>query len=335
MNNFNDIILKFRSDEMNTAEREEFKYFMRHNEQLRKEFVFQEKLDKVMKQNLLLEAIENDPDLIEAEILALKDIETYLNMDKLKVGKKDTNEVEKEVESQRKLAKAEVEMVLSGIDDISAVWVRNFEQSKPTIGNDVAAQQVIEYIKKSEPFSIPVVPVSRFHHFMTKKVIFRLAAAVLVLSMLLFKTLTPSYSGNSVYEKYYEPLDANSYRLRGNSREVGGKLQEGIDYYLSRDYTNAELAFNELRKMNENLQEVLLFSGLNEIGKGNFPAAIKLLNDLLSAEDQFVPEAQWYLGLCYIKMGEVQKARSLMEILSETEGIYKKKAQLILQNFDR
>ena len=106
MNNYNDIILKFRSDEMNAAEREEFKHFMRHNEQLRKEFVFQEKLDKVMKQNLLLEAIENDPDLIEAEILALKDIETYLNMDKLKVGKKDTNEVESEVESQRKLAEA-------------------------------------------------------------------------------------------------------------------------------------------------------------------------------------------------------------------------------------
>lgn len=335
MNNYNDIILKFRSDEMNAAEREEFKHFMRHNEQLRKEFVFQEKLDKVMKQNLLLEAIENDPDLIETEILALKDIETYLNMDKLKSGKKDINEVEKEVEFQKKLAKAEVEMVLSGIDDISEVWVRNFEQRKSTIGNNVAAQRIIEYVKKSEPFNPPVVYVSRFRRFMTKKVIFRLAAAVLVLSMLLFKTLTPSYSGNSVYEKYYEPLDANSNRLRGNSREVGGMLQEGIDYYLSRDYTNAELAFNELRKMNENLQEVLLFSGLNEMGKGNYPAAIKLLNDLLSAEDQFVPEAQWYLGLCYIKTGEVQKARSLMETLSETEGIYKKKAQLILQNFVR
>jgi hypothetical protein len=335
MNNYNDIILKYRSDEMNVAEREEFKHFMKHNEQLRKEFVFQEKLDKVMKQNLLLEAIENDPDLIEAEILALKDIETYLNMDKLKSGKKGTDGAEKEVESQIKLAKAEVEMVLSGINDISEVWVRNFEKSKPTIGNNVAAKRIIEYIKKSEPFNPTLVQVSRMRRLMTKKVIFQLAAAVLVISMLLFKTLTPSYSGNSVYEKYYEPLDANSFRLRGNSREVGGKLQEGIDYYLSWDYTNAELAFNELRKMNENLQEVLLFSGLSEMGKGNFPAAIKLLNDLLSAEDQFVPEAQWYLGLCYIKTGEVQKARSLMETLSETEGIYKKKAQHILQNFDR
>jgi len=335
MNNYNDIILKYHSDEMNSSEREEFRHFMRHNEQLRNEFVFQEKLDKVMKQSLLLEAIENDPDLIDAEILARKDIGTYLNMDKLKDGKNDIDEEEKEVESQKKLAKAEVEMVLSGIDDISEVWVRNFEKNKSTIGSTVAAQRVVEYIKKSEPFISPVVSVSKFRRLMTKKVIFQLAAAVLVISMLLFKTLTPSYSGNSVYEKYYEPLDANSFRLRGNSREVGGKLQEGIDYYLSRDYTNAELAFNELRKMNENLQEVLLFSGLNEMGKGNFPAAIKLLNDLLSADDQFVPEAQWYLGLCYIKTGEVQKAHSLMETLSETEGIYKKKAQLILQNFDR
>ena len=87
--------------------------------------------------------------------------------------------------------------------------------------------------------------------------------------------------------------------------------------------------------MNENLPEVLLFSGLNQMGQGNFPEAIKVFTNLLSAEDEFVPEAQWYLGLCYIKTGENLKARSLMETLSETEGIYKKKAQLILKNLNR
>lgn len=337
MNNFTDIILEYRSEEMTKAEREEFKRNLSLNEQMRKEFVFQKKLDKVMKQSILSEAIESDPDLINAEILARKDIDKYLNKSGLRSSNRnfDIFKIGTEVELQKKIAKAEVEMVLSGIDDLSEIWVRNFDQCKPAIESHVAAQRIIEYVKKSNPFNETVIQMPKLRHLMTRKIVIQIAAAVLVLSMLLFKSLTYSYSGDSVYERYYEPLEANSFRLRGNSREVTGKLQEGVDYYLSKDYTNAELAFNELRKMNENLQEVLLFSGLNQMGQGNFPAAITLLSDLLSAENQFVPESQWYLGLCYIKTGEILKARSLLKILSETEGIYKRKAQLILKNLDR
>ncbi|MCX6239528.1 MAG: hypothetical protein NTY07_18585 [Bacteroidia bacterium] len=337
MNNFTDIILNYHSGEMSNVEREEFKRNLRYNKQLRKEFVFQEKLDNIMKQSLLLESIERDPDLIKAEILARKDIDTYRNKGGLRSGKQDINiyEVENEVELQIKIAKAEVEMVLSGIDDITEVWVSNFGQSNPTIGNDVASRRIAEYVKKSDPFNESDIQVPALRRLMTKKIVFQIAAAVLVLSMLLFKSLTPSYSGDSVYERYYEPLDANSFRLRGSSREVTGKLQEGVDYYLSKDYTHAELTFNELRKMNENSQEVLLFSGLNQMGQGDFPSAITLLSKLLSLEDQFIPEAQWYLGLCYIKTSEIQKAHSLMETLSETEGIYKNKALVILKSLNR
>ena len=332
MNEFTDIILKYRSGEMNKAEREEFKRNLGLDEQLRKEYIFQEKIDKIMKQSLLLDSIESDPDLIRAEILARKDIHTYLMKDGVKSPKKDF-EVEKEVELQKKVAKAEVEMVLSGIDDISEVWVRNFDQNKPAIKHDIAALQIVEFVKKSDPFNEIEKPDVR--HRFNRKIVFQVAAAGLLLSLLLFKSLTPSYTGDAVYSRYYEPLEANSFSLRGNSNQVNGKFQEGIDYYLLKEYTKAELAFNESRKMNENLPEVLLFSGLNQMGQNNFPAAITLFTDLLSAEDQFVPEAQWYLGLCYIKTGETLKARSLMETLSETEGIYKKKAQLILENLNR
>ncbi len=336
MNDFTDIILKYCSGEMTKVEREEFKRNLGLDEQLRKEYIFQEKIDRVMKQSLLLDSIESDPDLIKAEILARKDINTYLLKDgiKEKEGKKNF-ELGTEVELQKKVAKAEVEMVLSGIDDISEVWVRNFEQTKPAIKHDVAAQRIIGYIQESDLFDETISEKQNVRPRFYKKVVLQVAAAVLLLSLLLFKSLTPAYTGDSIYSRYYEPLEANSYRLRGNSNEVNGKLQEGVDYYLLKEYSKAELAFNESRKMNENLPEVLLFSGLNHMGQNNFPAAISSFTDLLSAEDQFIPEAQWYLGLCYIKTGETLKARSLMETLSATEGIYKKKAQLILKNLNR
>jgi len=338
MNNFTEIILDYHSGEMTKTEKEEFKRNLNTDERLRKEYVFQRKIDKIMKQSLLLEAIENDPDLIKAEILALKDIDNYTHSDRNGNIKRDFNivEVDTEVELRKKIAKAEVEMILSGIDDISESWVRSFEQNKPTHVGDMEAQRIIEFVKNSDPFEEKVIQLPILHHNrFSRKIVYQIAAAVLILSLLLIRPLTSSYTGDFVYGQYYEPLEANSFRLRGNSNEINGKLQEGVDYYLSKDYTHADLAFKELIKMNENLPEVLLFSGLNQMGQDHFPEAITVFTELLSAEDQYVPEAQWYLGLCYIKTGESLKARSLMEILSQTEGIYKMKAHLILKNFKR
>lgn len=336
MNNFTEIILNYHSGEMNKTEREEFKRNLNINENLRKEYVFQCKIDKIMKQSLLLEAIENDPELIKAETLALKDIDNYRRSKLENSIKREFSivEVDTEVELRKKIAKAEVEMILSGIDDVSEEWVRNFEHKKPS-QDDVVAQRIIEFVKQSDPFNEKVIQMPVMRRRLTRKIGYQVAAAVLILSLLLIRPLTPSFMSSSVYDQYYEPLEANSYRLRGNSNEITGKLQDGVDYYLSKDYTHAELAFKELRKMNDNLPEVLLFSGLNQMGQGKFPEAITIFTDLLNAEEQFVPEAQWYLGLCYIKTGENVKALSIMETLSETEGIYKKKAQLILKNLKR
>src|SRR5665648_991147 len=101
MNNFTEIILNYHSGEMTKTEKEEFKRSLNVNERLRKEYVFQCKIDKIMKQSLLLEAIESDPELIKAEILALKDIDNYRRSNLEKIISKDFGiiEVETEVES--------------------------------------------------------------------------------------------------------------------------------------------------------------------------------------------------------------------------------------------
>ena len=337
MNDFTEIVIKYRSSEMTKSEREEFKRNLGLNKQLRKEFEFQKKIGKVLKQSLLLESIENNPDLMRVEMQARKDITDYLVKDHVNVGRKGANifAADTETELQKMMAKAEVEMALSGIDDISKTWVQNFEKNKPAIERNIDSQKIIEYISKSEPFRETIIQMPSLSQKINRRIVLQVAAAVLVFSLLLFKAVIPSYTRETVYKMYYEPLDATSFRLRGSSNQVAGKLQEGVDYYLLKDYDKSELAFNELRKMNEKLPEVLLFSGLNQMGQENFEGAIKLFTDLLAADDQFVIEAQWYLGLCYIKTGEIQKASSLLETLSVTEGIYKKKAQLILKNLNK
>ena len=112
-----------------------------------------------MKKRLSLESIESDPDLIKAEILAQQDIDKYLNKTGIQNPKRsiDNFEVETEVEIRKRIAKAEVDMVLSGVDDISEKWVKDFEKRKSALRSDKGAQQIVEYVRKSEPYKGKII----------------------------------------------------------------------------------------------------------------------------------------------------------------------------------
>ncbi len=336
MNNFTDIILKNRLGEMNKAEREDFKRNLVLNEQLRKEYSFQEKLDNILKNSMLLDAIENDPDLIKADILAQRDIDLFMGLNKsITLERKGNLDLEVEVEMRNKIAKAEVEMFLSGVDVISEVWVKNFDFNRKSLEEDAAAQKIVNYISKSLAQNQHVISLPTFTHQLTRRIGYSVAAAVLFLSLLTIKSLTTTYSGGNIYDKYYEPLEANTYRLRGSSQNGQEKLQEGIDLYISKDYAKAETAFGQIENIKENQSEILLYSGLSKMQQGNYSGAISLFEDLLTKQDLFVPEIQWYLGLCYLKTGDNLKALPLMESLAQTEGLYKTKAHLILKDLRR
>jgi len=336
MNNFTDIILKNRLGEMNKAEREDFKRNLVLNEQLRKEYSFQEKLDNILKNSMLLDAIENDPDLIKADILAQRDIDLFMGLNKsITLERKGNLDLEVEVEMRNKIAKAEVEMFLSGVDVISEVWVKNFDFNRKSLEEDAAAQKIVNYISKSLAQNQHVISLPTFTHQLTRRICYSVAAAVLFLSLLTIKSLTTTYSGGNIYDKYYEPLEANTYRLRGSSQNGQEKLQEGIDLYISKDYAKAETAFGQIENIKENQSEILLYSGLSKMQQGNYSGAISLFEDLLTKQDLFVPEIQWYLGLCYLKTGDNLKALPLMESLAQTEGLYKTKAHLILKDLRR
>ncbi len=336
MNNYNDQIIKYQSGEMTLSERKKFNRDFFHSEELRREFIFQEKLDKVMKKNLFLEGIESDSHLVKTEILALQDIDKYLDKSNTtgRIKAKNTMNIDREVEIRKRISKLEVEIALSGVDVIARKWVRDFELRKPALQNDVSAQQIFEYITINEPSHEAVIPMPALSHQISRKIIFQAVAAVFILSLLIFKSLTPGFSPDNLYSSYYEPLESNSFQFRGNAPDAVSKLQQGVDFYLIKEYDKAETTFDNLRQTDSNRPELLLYSGLNKMGQNNFKSAIPYFSNLLNLENQFVPEAQWYLALCYMKTGELPKARALMVVVSENEGIYKNKALKILKSLN-
>jgi len=159
-----------------------------------------------------------------------------------------------------------------------------------------------------------------------KKVAITLVVSFMFL-FFIFKVLTP-YEKSDLYEKNYKPLLDTSFTYRGSVDSKNIEFHNAVDLYLSGNYDKAEELFNTQTTVTP---ELLLYSGLNKMAKNKFYCAIKLFNRLYTS-DEYTIETQWYLALCYIKINQKEKAKDIMKVLSKTEGIYKKKAEIILKN---
>ena len=71
--------------------------------------------------------------------------------------------------------------------------------------------------------------------------------------------------------------------------------------------------------------------GISQMELGNYDQAVKMLEDVVSRQGEYLKEARWYLGLAYIKTGNTEKAAGCFEILAGTPGYYNLRAREILR----
>ena len=160
---------------------------------------------------------------------------------------------------------------------------------------------------------------------------FGAAIGIFIITMLLFKSLSPTYSESDLFNRFYEPLTDNSFQLRGSEQEKEHLFSEGVNEYLAGNYESADLKFDQLITSGVEKPEVLLYAGLTKTAIEDYVDAIVTLNNLLQNSDQYSPEAKWYLGLCYLKTGNTVKTKAILEDLI-AQKMYTKKAQALLRN---
>ena len=103
--------------------------------------------------------------------------------------------------------------------------------------------------------------------------------------------------------------------------------------YEQKDYQRASILFTELLRENEDEGMLMLLGNANlmlgkpELAQENFRAVIRLSDELNAA-------GKWYLALSYLKTGDVQQARELLQDLSETNAPYADRAQNLLADLD-
>ena len=161
-----------------------------------------------------------------------------------------------------------------------------------------------------------------------RKKYFFTAVAAAVAVILVMIGLSPSFtSADRLFQNYYEPLDASDYTQRGDGSDLYLNLSEGISIYNQGDYEKSNRVFSHLYAIHAPVAEVRLFSGLTYMGLGAYDTAAHFLEELLANNVRYVPEATWYLSLCYLKTGELEKAGDLLSGLDEYEGLYREQAQ--------
>jgi tetratricopeptide (TPR) repeat protein len=108
---------------------------------------------------------------------------------------------------------------------------------------------------------------------------------------------------------------------------------EAFQAYEQGNYQKALDGFNSILK-DGNDPGVLLLTGNCNLILGNISEAKNNFRVLIKDYKEHDTQAKWYLSLCYLKEGDVDRAKMMLEELSGTEISYANKAKELLKRVD-
>lgn len=156
-------------------------------------------------------------------------------------------------------------------------------------------------------------------------------AGLVLIGSLILLTLK-NHSTASIYSNNY-----SAYEYPGPSRALESSVDiefiKALQYYSKNDFVNARVYFSEYLKKNpENIQATLLY-GISEMENKNFRDAKSSFEIILRNKNNlYTDHAQWYLAMCYVATGEVEKAKNELLAIRNSDSIYRNRARKIIRN---
>lgn len=133
---------------------------------------------------------------------------------------------------------------------------------------------------------------------------------------------------NRLYAEYYTPLGYMDGYVPSNNFFTIAKQK-----YVEGDYTNALLLLQDLPSFITIESEKNLYIGLSLMEVGEFKAATGYFEKILDSQSklEFTLRVRWYLGLCYLKLGDRTKAVEAFQAIVDRNDYNYKKAKRILR----
>lgn len=169
--------------------------------------------------------------------------------------------------------------------------------------------------------------------FMRSPRIYAAAASIIILiaAGISLLWMQSDQSATVLFDQYFVAESA-SFNVRSASSSIEQPVLQGMQYYELHDYDAALEMFN---KAPNNLMGKL-YGGLSLMELGDFDKASTKFEYIIEHNDNlFIDQAQWYLGLCYLRTDKQKQAVEAFTKIAEQSGVYKTKAQKILHELSQ
>jgi tetratricopeptide (TPR) repeat protein len=157
-------------------------------------------------------------------------------------------------------------------------------------------------------------------------------AAAATVSLLISGYLLVNRPANpeDLFAQYFETYP-NVFEPTVRGSEVENERRDAFNAYDRGDYKTAVILFERILKQKEEPGVLILLGNANLV-LGNVEAAQSNFLTLIKNFDELDGQAKWFLGLSYLKQGNTEKARLILQELGDPQFTYSKKAKELLND---
>lgn len=160
------------------------------------------------------------------------------------------------------------------------------------------------------------------------------AAIILILITLtsIFLFQKNEVNTQDVFEKYFHTLVCDNSR---NINDVIDAFKIAIENYNSEDYKLALIQFNDVVKADHDNYLARFYLGVCGLELGEYKIAEIQFKAIIESRDPFyMRNAEWYLALLYLKIDQIEKAKSHLKSIHEKGGMFAIMASLVLDELE-
>ncbi len=190
-------------------------------------------------------------------------------------------------------------------------------------------------LNESTPYRPTVSIRKRDMHSKNRYILLAGMAASFIIGILIYNIFFRSISTDTLYAQFYNPMILPSEYVRSGKVASTGILSTALNFYTNGKYLEADSLVSLLPDQKDYANDVPFYSGIINMGKGDFKVATMKFEEYLNGPGNYFLEAKWYLSLCYLKTGDVHRARKGLAELSRSKGNYRKDALKLLRRLNQ
>lgn len=171
---------------------------------------------------------------------------------------------------------------------------------------------------------------------LAKKYWFIAAASVAVLMGINLFFYVSCEPGSKIYNDYYRPAECDLGTMRSAANNTEEQMISQAFTMLSiKEYDKALELFKSLMSKDNLNPAANFYTGTIYQLRGDYTDAVQSYKKVISESDNlFIEQADWYLGFCYLKMNQHNKAIDQFRKISRGKGYYAQKSNSILKKLE-